>query len=281
MSLSSIQDLARRENLYPSVILHGASDQERQQAALQLGRILLCDAPGELRPCGNCRNCSRIVWPGSDTQLFHPDFSVLERDLKTATSVDATKSFLRVAQLSPFEARGQVFVIANAETLGGGAANSLLKTLEEPPDSAPRNFLLLAPSQFDLLPTVRSRSLPVFLGVAELPDKDLIADLARGFSASVREFADSRDPLHLLAAAEQLSAAGGWQDARSVQPWTLAAAAVKVSLESIPASIDRARVLALAEELLGAWQMRLRGIQAQRIIEGLVVRNLSSARSSG
>jgi hypothetical protein len=123
--------------------------------------------------------------------------------------------------------------------------------------------------------------LAVFLGVAELPDKDLIADLARGFSASVREFADSRDPLHLLAAAEQLSAAGGWQDARSVQPWTLAAAAVKASLESIPASIDRARVLALAEELLGAWQMRLRGIQAQRIIEGLVVRNLSSARSSG
>jgi DNA polymerase-3 subunit delta' len=278
MSFASVQDLARRENLYPSVILHGGSDEERQQAALQLGRILLCDAPSELRPCGECRNCGRIVWPGSDTQQFHPDFSVLERDLKTATSIDATKSFLRTAQLSPFEARGQVFVIANSETLGGGAANALLKTLEEPPDTAPRNFLLLAPSQFDLLPTVRSRSLPVFLGVAELPNRDLIADLSRGFAASVREFANSRDPMHLLAAAEQLSAAGGWKDARAVQPWTLAAAAVKASLEFMPTSIDRSRVLALAEELLGAWRMRLRGIQAQRILEGLVVRNLSSAR---
>jgi len=116
------------------------------------------------------------------------------------------------------------------------------------------------------------------LGVPELPDKDRVSEISRGFAASVREFAESRDPMHLLAAAEQLSAAGGWKDARAVQPWSLAAAAVKASLEAMPSSIDRNRVLALAEELLGAWQMRLRGIQAQRILEGLVVRNLSSAR---
>jgi DNA polymerase-3 subunit delta' len=209
--------------------------------------------------------------------LFHPDFSVLERDLKTATSVDATKSFLRNAQVSPFEARGQVFVIASAETLGGGAANALLKTLEEPPDRAPRNFLLLAPSQFDLLPTVRSRSLPVFLGVSDTPDEDRVSDLSRGFAESVRAFAESKDPVYLLAAAEQLLVAGSWKDARSTQPWALAAAAVKASLDSLPPSVDRTRVLALAEQLLDGWQMRLRGIQAQRILEGLVVQHLSSA----
>lgn len=277
MSLDSIQDLARRENLYPSVILHGGRDEDRRRAALQIGRILLCDARQELRPCGECRHCSRISWPGSDDDLFHPDFSVLERDLKTATSVDATKSFLRNAQVSPFEARGQVFVIASAETLGGGAANALLKTLEEPPDRAPRNFLLLAPSQFDLLPTVRSRSLPVFLGVSDTPDEDRVSDLSRGFAESVRAFAESKDPVYLLAAAEQLLVAGSWKDARSTQPWALAAAAVKASLDSLPPSVDRTRVLALAEQLLDGWQMRLRGIQAQRILEGLVVQHLSSA----
>ena len=86
---------------------------------------------------------------------------VLERDLKTSTSVEATKSFLQAAQLSPFEARGQVFVIASADTLTGEAANALLKTLEEPHSGAPRHFVLLAPSRFDLLPTVRSRCKPV------------------------------------------------------------------------------------------------------------------------
>ena len=78
------------------------------------------------------------------------------------TSVGATKAFLREAQVSPFEARGQVFVIANAETLSGEAANALLKTLEEPPPSSPRHFLLLAPSQLDLLPTL-AKSLAVAL----------------------------------------------------------------------------------------------------------------------
>ena len=77
------------------------------------------------------------------------------------------KSLLHEAQLSPFEARGQVFVVANAESLIGGAADTLLKAMEEPYETAPRNFLLLAPSQFDLLPTLRSRSLSLYLGAGE------------------------------------------------------------------------------------------------------------------
>ena len=103
---------------------------------------------------------------------------VLERDLKTSTSVEGTKAFLQLAQMSPFEARGQVFVIASAESLTGEAANALLKTLEEPPSRTPRNFILLTPSQLDLLPTIRSRSLPVYLGAGEGPDAAQVGDLA-------------------------------------------------------------------------------------------------------
>ncbi|MEJ2086152.1 MAG: hypothetical protein P8Y44_10810, partial [Acidobacteriota bacterium] len=132
MSLRSIQELASKGRLYPSVILHGARAEDRQRAAVELGRILLCEASPDSRPCGDCRHCRRIVWPEAGKDTFHPDFRVLERDLRTVTSVEATRSFLEHAQVSPFEARGQVFVVANAETLGGGAANALLKTLEEP-----------------------------------------------------------------------------------------------------------------------------------------------------
>src|SRR6185295_9777727 len=92
---------------------------------------------------------------------------ILLRDLKTSTSVEATRELLRTAQVSPFEARGQVFVIASAESLSPEAANALLKSLEEPHLTAARNFFLLAPSRLDLLPTLRSRSLAIFLGAAE------------------------------------------------------------------------------------------------------------------
>src|SRR6185295_3090737 len=123
---------------------------------------------------------------------------ILLRDLKTSTSVEATREFLRTAQVSPFEARGQVFVVASAETLTGEAANALLKSLEEPHTSAPRNFFLLAPSRLDLLPTLRSRSLAVFLGAAEAVEEAAVAPLAHDFATVLAAYTASRSPIFLL-----------------------------------------------------------------------------------
>lgn len=279
MSLPPVLENARQGRLYPSVILHGGDEETRQRAALALARTLLCESSPEARPCGVCRHCRRIVWPGADKAgetSFHPDFQVLARDLKTSTSVEATREMLKTAQLSPFEARGQVFVVASAESLTGEAANALLKTLEEPPVSAPRNFLLLAPSRLDLLPTLRSRSLSVFLGPADPVDPETLGPIARAFSGAAAAWAASGSPIYLLSAASALSAAGGWDDPRSGRPWALAAAAVLRSLEAdeTDPAARRSR-LALAEALLEAPALRLRGITAERILEGLVSRHLA------
>jgi len=286
MNLEGALASARRGRLYPSVILHGRDAAARQQAALDLARTLLCEEPPEARPCGVCRHCRRIVWPGSGggsgsakgETPFHPDFQVLERDLKTSTSVDATRELLRTAQVSPFEARGQVFVIASAETLSGEAANALLKNLEEPHTSAPRHFLLLAPASLDLLPTLRSRSLAVFLGPAEAVDPAVLEPLAQAFAAALARHAASGAAIYLLTAAEALNAAGGWDDPRAGRPWATAAAAVLRSLEIEPRAVPAARRarLGLAEALLGGPAMRLRGVSAERILEGLVARYLAA-----
>lgn len=280
MNLAAVRDLALREHLYPSVILHGSDAQGRRQAAVEIARTLLCEAaPGE-RPCGRCRHCRRIVWPG-DEAPFHPDFHVLQRDLKTSTSVEATREILRAAQISPFEARGQAFVVASAETLSGEAANALLKTLEEPHTSAPRHFLLLAPSRLDLLPTLRSRSLSVFLGPAERLDPEEAKRMALPFAAAVAGYAESRAAIYLLAAAEALAVKAGKEgdDPRASRPWALAASAVLAVLAGtdvpkLPVELRRP-CLALAEALLEGPTLRLRGISAERILEGLVARHLA------
>jgi DNA polymerase-3 subunit delta' len=277
VSYESALAAARRGHLYPAVILDGGGAEARRSAALELARALLCEAPAEERPCGVCRHCRRIVWPGEGEETaFHPDFQVLARDLKASTSVDATREMLRTAQVSPYEARGQVFVIASAESLTGEAANALLKTLEEPHTSAPRNFFLLTPSRLDLLPTLRSRSLSVFLGPAEPIDPQLIEPLARAFSAAATAWAASGSPVYLLSAAAALAGAGGWDDPRSGHPWAVAAAAVLRSLlqEEGTAAARRAR-LALAEALLEGPALRMRGITAERILEGMVARHLA------
>ncbi|HSS75687.1 MAG TPA: hypothetical protein VLV54_02990 [Thermoanaerobaculia bacterium] len=269
---------ARQGRLYPAVILDGGTADARCRAALELSRTLLCEERPEARPCGVCRHCRRIVWPGQDKEemAFHPDFQVLERDLKASTSVDATREMLKTAQVSPFEARGQVFVIASAESLTGEAANALLKNLEEPHVTSPRHFLLLTPSRLDLLPTLRSRSLAVFLGPAEAVDATTVEPLARSFATAAAAYAGSGALIYLLGAAGALAAAGGWEDPRSSRPWALAAAAVlrSLELEPGPGEARRAR-LALAEALLESPALRLRGIAADRILEGLVARHLA------
>jgi hypothetical protein len=274
-AISAAQDAARQGRLYPSVILHGRTPEARQEAALVLARTLLCEAEAAARPCGACRHCRRIAWPSDESEAFHADFLVLERDLKTSTSVEATREMLRTAQVSPFEARGQVFVVAAAETLTGEAANALLKSLEEPHVTSPRNFLLLAPSRLDLLPTLRSRSLAVFLGAAETADPEAVEPVARAFAAALQGWLATGAGIHLLAAAEALGRAGGWEDPRASRPWAVAASAVVRSVRSLDDSPRRRALLALAEDLLGAPLLRLRGVAADRILEGLVARHLA------
>ena len=264
-------ELARSRFLYPVLILHGADEGGRQKLAVEFARTLLCEREADDRPCGDCSSCRRIRWPGSATESFHPDFSVLERDLSTVTSVGATKSFLSVSRVSPFEARGQVFVVANAETLSGEAANALLKTLEEPPTSAPRHFFLLAPSQLDLLPTLRSRSLSLFLGAPHRPRGDEIDTLAQEFSGAVAAYRRSGNSAELLAAAAVLKRAGSWKEPRAAAPWERAAAVVVEASRSADGDGESGRgLLELAADLLEGSRWRVRGIRPERILEGFV-----------
>ena len=274
MNLDAARSMAAKGRLYPSVILHGGQDDARRDAALELARLLLCEDPGA-DPLHACVHCRRLEWPGEGDR-FHPDFLVLERDLKTATSVEATKSFLRTAQVAPFEARGQVFVIASADSLSDEAANALLKNLEEPHLTAPRHFLLLSPSQFDLLPTLRSRSLAVYLGTSESLDEDTLAGVSEGFTSALAAYGESRSVIELMTAAEALLGAGDWRDARASAPWSVAASAVRRAVDA-PEGVSRRRLLALSEALLDGQRLRLRGITAQRIVEGLVVKHLGAA----
>lgn len=289
MTLAAALAAARGGTLYTSVILYGAGEPERRGAAVELGRALLCDAAPARRACGRCRHCARIVWPGADgaTAPFHPDFRVFERDLKTSTSVEATRALVQMAQLAPFEARGQVFVVAGAETLTPEAANALLKILEEPPVRAPRHFLLCCPSQLDLLPTIRSRSLAVYLGPAVRLDDAESAELAGRFGGAADEFFGSGHPIHLLRAAAVLAGAGDFADPRAARPWSVAAAAVRDAAVSERFGGEepnrrRARraLLDLAADLLDAPAERLRGVTAERLLEGLAARRLASVMIS-
>ncbi len=271
--------LAAEGRLYPSVILHGGEAKERLALASRIARALLCEREPDVRPCGKCKHCRRIDLE-ADT-VFHPDFVFVRRDPKkreTVIPVDKVRTLLQTAQVSPFEARGQVFVIVEAETLHPAGANVLLKTLEEPADRSPRNFLLLASSANELLPTLRSRSLTVYLGAGDAAgddDEDLVADLVELWR---QRPGDDAFALWVSALAGRLVQGGGFEDIRARQCWTRIAGALATAARGLDDRADRAAALALSADLLDAHRLRQRSIQPQRIVAGLAARRLRRDR---
>jgi len=90
----------------------------------------------------------------------HPDLTwVKPSGAAEMLRADVDEAVVSGATRTPFEARRRVFVLERADTMNDTVANSLLKTLEEPPAYA--HLILLAGRVSDVLPTVRSRCLAV------------------------------------------------------------------------------------------------------------------------
>ena len=117
----------------------------KRLVALALARSIVCD---EQRGCGDCRACRKI-----DHQN-HPDLHVLEPD-GNSIKIEQVRSLQRDLNLKPLEAPRKICLIEEADSMTVGAANALLKTLEEPRGDT--LLILLAAQPNRLLETVRSR----------------------------------------------------------------------------------------------------------------------------
>jgi DNA polymerase-3 subunit delta' len=94
----------------------------------------------------------------------HPDLAVLASDRVTIT-IDEVRRLVTSSQYSPSVAHYRVMVVEDADRMTERTSNVLLKALEEPPERTV--WILCAPSEADLLPTIRSRVRLVRLKVPE------------------------------------------------------------------------------------------------------------------
>lgn len=132
---------------FPQVLTLVSADASRMlDLAWALAQALVCE--DESAPCGQCGVCSRIEAKQSE--------SILLIEPKGLTvKVDQVREVLDFISLKVM-GRARVVIFQEAEHLGLQAANSLLKTLEEPTEKT--YFLLLTNSRESLLPTIRSRT---------------------------------------------------------------------------------------------------------------------------
>jgi DNA polymerase-3 subunit delta' len=118
----------------------------KRQLARLVAQALLCQAEeAKARPCGACRACRLVESAG------HPDLHLVELPLR----IEAARQLQHDLALAPAEARHRVAILPEVDLASAGAANSLLKSLEEPPRHAV--LLLTATAASEVLPTIRSR----------------------------------------------------------------------------------------------------------------------------
>jgi DNA polymerase-3 subunit delta' len=157
-----------RARLPHALLLKGAQGIGKLDLAYNFAQSLLCEKP---RADGMaCQECNSCRWFEQDS---HPDFRLIQPDALTAAedgeeksggkkpsreiSVDQIRDLSSFANLSAHCGGYRVVVVYPAEAMNNNAANSLLKTLEEPTDKL--LFLLVTHKPQQLLPTILSRCL--------------------------------------------------------------------------------------------------------------------------
>jgi len=135
-----------RGSVAHSYLFTGPDGVGKRTLALEMARALCCE--GSAPPCGECESCRRVK-AGT-----HPDVVLVEPE-KGSIKIERMRELRRRAALAPHLSRYKVYIISDMEKATPEAANSLLKTLEEPPSHLV--IILTASNAEALLPTIVSR----------------------------------------------------------------------------------------------------------------------------
>ncbi len=157
-----IARMARSRDKYAqSILIHGPLGSDHKEVATHFGQSVFCESGiGDFGACGDCRDCRRV------RERKHPDWIWVEPDRSGKGLPNISMEMVRNLQdriiLNPFEGNRVVGCLFEAEKMRPETANSLLKLVEEPPHHA--LFILVTDNLERILPTIRSRCLPVPLG---------------------------------------------------------------------------------------------------------------------
>ena len=122
----------------------------KTSSARIMARSLNCKNGPTPNPCGQCQSCKDLVANGPGS------IDVIELDAATHGLVDDARDLRDKAFFAPVSSRYKIYIIDEAHQLGPGAANALLKVVEEPPPHVLFIFATTEPEK--LISTIRSRT---------------------------------------------------------------------------------------------------------------------------
>jgi DNA polymerase-3 subunit delta' len=143
-----LREAVARHKVSHAFLFRGPDGVGKKRAALAYASYMNCKNPGTEDACGQCKSCKKYQ-SGN-----HPDLLIVQPD-GAAIKIGQIRELIQQLVFPPLEAKYRVIVLEDVHTMKREAANSLLKTLEEP---AENNLLILTADQAgEVLPTILSR----------------------------------------------------------------------------------------------------------------------------
>lgn len=150
-AVRQLQLAVARDDVPHALLFTGPESVGKMTLARVLTATLFCTGTENARPCGTCLACRKL------DSGNHPDFLLVTPETRGGSlKIDQIRAVERFLALTPNESAHKVALIEGFGQATTGAANALLKTLEEPPAYA--HLFLLAQDADLLLPTIVSRS---------------------------------------------------------------------------------------------------------------------------
>jgi DNA polymerase-3 subunit gamma/tau len=137
-------------NIHHAYLFSGPRGCGKTSSARIMARSLNCEKGPTPNPCGICQSCKDLVANGPGS------LDVIELDAATHGLVDDARDLRDKAFFAPVSSRYKIYIIDEAHQLGPGAANALLKVVEEPPAHVLFIFATTEPDK--LIATIRSRT---------------------------------------------------------------------------------------------------------------------------
>ena len=145
--LSNALESGRTHHAY---LFSGPRGCGKTSSARIMARSLNCEKGPTPNPCGECQSCKDLVANGPGS------LDVIELDAATHGLVDDARDLRDKAFFAPVQGKYKIYIIDEAHQLGPGAANALLKVVEEPPPHVIFIFATTEPEK--LISTIRSRT---------------------------------------------------------------------------------------------------------------------------
>lgn len=180
-------DTLRNAASDPSALSHawlitGPPGSGRSTLAHAFAAALVADRPDD-------KAAMRQVLAGT-----HPDVTALRTD-KVIITIAEARALVERSYFAPSAGRYRVIVVEDADRMVERTSNVLLKALEEPPEQTV--WILCAPSEADLLPTIRSRVRSLRLREPDVADVARLITLRTGVDEGIAEQAARHAQRHI------------------------------------------------------------------------------------